>query len=121
MQYLRRILLVDDESDFLAVGTSFLKQSGFDVYSSTDGNQVLPIAKSYKPDLLVLDVKLNDYDGRVICRQLKDDSETKSIKIILHSAFPDVGLEYRTYGADEFILKPYTIDLLLSRINYHLK
>ena len=121
MKDLRKILLVDDESDFLSVSTSFLRKSGFDVHSCTDGREVFPAVKNYNPDLIILDVKLNDQDGRTICRQLKNDLLTKGIKIILQSAFPDVGREYHIYGAEEFILKPYTIDHLLSRIKYHLK
>jgi DNA-binding response OmpR family regulator len=120
MTYLPRILLVDDEMDFLLLSCSFLKKNGFDVLSLSDGFEVVSTAKAYNPHIIVLDVRLGKHDGMAICRQLKDDLDTKSIRVILHSAFSDVQKEYHKCGADEFILKPYTFDHLISRLNYHL-
>ena len=63
---------------------------------------------------------MGDEDGRNICRQLKEIPGTNSIKIILYSAFPETSVEYAKYGADDFIVKPYELDHLVTRINHHL-
>ena len=61
------------------------------------------------------------YDGKEICKQLKSAEHSKGIKVILHSAYPEIKNEYKLCGADEFILKPVAIDHLVSRLNYNLK
>lgn len=120
MTYLPRILLVDDEKDFLYLTCAALKKNGFDVLYLSDGFDLISKVKSYKPHIIVLDVRLGKHDGMVLCRQLKDDPDMQSIKIILHSAFSDVEKQYHECGADEFILKPYTFDHLMARLKHNL-
>ena len=80
----------------------------------------LETAKSFKPHLILLDVKLGDQDGRNICLRLKRDPETAFIKIILYSAFPETSVEYSKYGADDFVVKPYEFNHLVERIRHHI-
>jgi len=121
MKYLPRILMVDDETDFLSRSAAFLRKNGFDVYSLIDADEVLSIAKTYKPDIMVIDIRLGSHDGRVICRELRSSENYKSAKIILHSVLPEFGNDYRDHGADDFLQKPFTLDQLIARINYHLQ
>lgn len=115
-----KILVIDDDVDLLFLGSSLLRQKGFDVFSLSKTDTLLNSIEFFKPDLILLDVKLGDQDGRNICRQLKENSGTNSIKIILYSAFPETSVEYAKYGADDFIVKPYELDHLVTRINHHL-
>jgi two-component system alkaline phosphatase synthesis response regulator PhoP len=71
--------------------------------------------------LILLDIKLGDYDGRDLCLQLKNNPETKDIKIILYSAFPETSVDVMKYGADDFIMKPYEMDYLIGRIRHLLR
>jgi DNA-binding response OmpR family regulator len=71
--------------------------------------------------LILLDIKLGEYDGRNICLQLKNNPETKLIKVVLYSAFPETSVDVSKYGADDFVLKPYEMDHLITRIHHHLK
>ena len=115
-----KILVIDDDVDLLFLGSSLLRQKGFDVFSLAKTDNLFYSIEFCKPDLILLDVKLGDEDGRNICRQLKENPWTKSIKIILYSAFPETSVEYAKYGADDFIVKPYELDHLVTRINHHL-
>ena len=121
MTYLPRILLIDDEKDFLYLSTTLLRRQGFDVYSMSNVDEVLSTVKSFSPKIIILDVRLAKYDGRVLCRQLKTQTDTNGVKVLLHSALAELGKEYAQYGAVEFMLKPYSIEFLISRISYHLQ
>jgi len=116
MKYLPKILLVDDEGDFLRVITIMLRQMDFDVYSISDCTEIYTIVKSFKPDLIILDIRLGKHDGREICRELKKNAETRAIKILLHSAFSEIKEDYKTCGADDYILKPYSMPELVEKI-----
>jgi DNA-binding response OmpR family regulator len=98
-----------------------LRKHGFDIYSLSTPEDIFSTMKLFKPDIILMDVKLGNYDGKEICAQLKANEDTKSIKIILHSAFPEIEKEYQLCGAEEFILKPTDISNLVSRLNFHLK
>jgi len=121
MNYLPKVLLIDDEVDYLHLLTALLRKRGFDVYSSSSGEDAITITRNFKPDVIVLDVRLGNEDGRKICWEIKTEPDIKDVTIILHSAFADIENGYKTYYADEFILKPTEIDYLVSRINAHLK
>jgi DNA-binding response OmpR family regulator len=116
-----KILVIDDDVDLLFLGSSMLRQKGFEVHSLARPENVLHVVKSFRPDLILLDIKLGDYDGRDLCLQLKNNPETKDIKIILYSAFPETSVDVMKYGADDFIMKPYEMDYLIGRIRHLLK
>jgi DNA-binding response OmpR family regulator len=115
-----RILIIDDDVDLLFLGSTLLKQRGFEVFSLSSADEAFEVVQSFKPHLILLDVKLGDEDGRKICLKLKRDPETNFIKIILYSAFPETSVEYTKYGADDFVVKPYEFNHLVERIRYHL-
>ena len=66
-----RILIIDDDVDLLFLGSSLLKQRGFEVFSLSSADEAFEIVRSFKPHLILLDVKLGDQDGRNICLKLK--------------------------------------------------
>jgi two-component system phosphate regulon response regulator PhoB len=115
-----RILIIDDDVDLLFLGSSLLKQRGFEVFSLSRADEVFETVQSFEPNLILLDVKLGDQDGRDICLRLKSDPNISSVKIILYSAFPETSVEYSKYGADDFIVKPYEFNHLVERIRFHL-
>ena len=115
-----RILIIDDDVDLLFLGSSLLRQRGFEVFSLSKADHVFDVVASFRPDLILLDVKLGDQDGRDICLKLKREAETNFIKVILYSAFPETSVEYSKYGADDFVMKPYELNHLVEKIRYHL-
>jgi len=115
-----RILIIDDDVDLLFLGSSLLRQKGFEVFSLSKADEAFDVVNSFRPHLILLDVKLGNLDGRDICFKLKRDPETDFVKIILYSAFPETSVEYSKYGADDFVVKPYEFNHLAERIRYHL-
>src|SRR5258705_9453472 len=90
-------------------------------YPLSNPDEMFAIIKVFKPDIIILDVKLGNYDGKEICRHLQTHHSTKDIQAILHSAFPEIENKNELYGADEFILKPTNISHLISRLNFPLQ
>lgn len=110
----KKILIVDDDEGILDAISLILKDEGYTTLSISDGNIVSKKMGKFKPDILLLDVLLSGTDGRVICRQLKDDPATKNIPIIMISAHPTAKLSIKKYGADGFLAKPFEAAELLK-------
>jgi DNA-binding response OmpR family regulator len=116
-----RILIIDDEEDVLIPLSALLQKKGYQVATISRGSIAFKTVDVFKPDIILLDVKLNDFDGRDICWQLKEGKKTKHIKILLCSAYITRKDEYKEYGADDFIGKPFEFKDLLKKINLHLR
>ncbi|HXL55494.1 MAG TPA: response regulator [Chitinophagaceae bacterium] len=115
-----RILIIDDEEDVLVPLSGLLQKQGYQVATISRGSIAYKTVDVFKPDIILLDVKLNDFDGRDICWELKAGKKTKNIKILLCSAHVTKKDEYREYGADDFIGKPFEFKDLLKKIKLHL-
>jgi len=119
----KKILVVDDEVDLVALVSLRLAASNFQVIKAYDGQAGLDKARSDKPDLIILDLMLPKIDGYKICRMLKSDEKYKNIPIILFTAQAqdlekDLGEDS---GADAYITKPFESGVLLDRIFQLLK
>ena len=112
------ILIIEDEIDIQELIKYHLNKEGYTVTGFTCGEEGLIAAKQIKPDLILLDLMLPEIDGLEICRQLKRDSETESIPVIMITAKTDEadivsGLEI---GADDYLTKPFSPKVLIARI-----
>ena len=112
----RKILVVDDAPETVAVMESGLANRGYDVLTAIDGMEALETAKREVPDLMVLDVMMPKLGGFNICRMLKYDDKYKNIPIILLSALGEDKdrLTGQEVGADAYLTKPFTGNELLS-------
>ena len=118
---MQKILVVDDDLDILAVMQLLLKMKGFDVEVTTKGEETFDRVEKFQPDLVLLDVLLSGHDGRLICRQLKQEDKTKNIPVIMFSAHPTAVETIRQYGADDFIAKPFDVNDLIAKVKGQLK
>ncbi|MEO8861753.1 MAG: response regulator [Ginsengibacter sp.] len=116
-----RILVVDDDIDILSVMEILLTMKGFEVEVTAKGENTFPKIKTFKPDLILLDVLISGHDGRTICRTLKSNEETMHIPVIMFSAHPGAAATIAEYGADDFIAKPFDVTNLLKKVNYQLE
>jgi DNA-binding response OmpR family regulator/anti-anti-sigma regulatory factor/putative methionine-R-sulfoxide reductase with GAF domain len=118
------VLVVDDDTRNLGVISRTLTHSGFDVAVATNGIRGIQIAKTQKPDLILLDVRMEGIDGFETCRRLKADPDTIDIPVIFLTASSELttnrvaGLRL---GAVDYILKPFHHEELLARIQVHTK
>lgn len=114
------ILVVDDDVDILTLLEMTLKIHDFKVDIVSRWQFIDEHIKNFAPDLILLDISLLDADGREICKRLKQSEETKNIAIVLFSANPELGTNYKAYLADDFIAKPFELSLLLRTIREQL-
>lgn len=115
-----KILLVDDELSVHNVVTSYLKAEGYAFESAMDGNEGLRLARSFKPDLILLDVMLPGMDGIQMLSNLRRDSSVYVIMLTARSEETDkiVGL---SVGADDYLTKPFSPRELMARIQAGLR
>ena len=118
----KKILIIDDLPDNLRLLSSTLKEHGYEVRCAKSGYMALMAVERYKPDLILLDIKLPDIDGYEVCKQLKANSITKEIPVIFLSALNDILDKTRAFavGGADYISKPFQIAEVLTRINHQL-
>ncbi len=112
------ILVIEDEPDLLQVLEYNLTQAGHTVTGAALGNVGLECARREQPQLILLDLMLPDVSGTEVCRTLKERPETRGIPVIMVTARGEeidrvVGFEL---GADDYVVKPFSVRELLLRI-----
>ena len=113
-----RILVVEDEKDLQEVLTYNLRQAGHTPIVVASGRDAISAVAEHRPDLVLLDLMLPDVSGIEVCRRLKSDTDTRDLPIVMVTAKGDevdrvVGFEL---GADDYVVKPYSLRELLLRI-----
>jgi DNA-binding response OmpR family regulator len=116
----RRILIVDDEPDILEFLQIILEEEGYAVVTSDKGEYHAQLHNGGLPHLILVDVLLSGKDGHEIVEYLKNQEKMKHIPIIMLSAHPSAEEMARQAGADDFLAKPFDIDVLLAKIAHHL-
>lgn len=84
MKY-KKVLVVDDNLEILELVTRKLRSEGFEVSNLSQGEEVLRVTKEFKPDLILMDIVLEDIDGADAVRRLQEDAETQEIPVIFLS------------------------------------
>ena len=115
----KKILLVDDEVEFTRVLEMSLRKAGYDVEQVPNGLEGLERARSGRPDLIVLDLRLPTLDGHTVCQMLKADQAYRHIPIIMLTASreqEDQEWAART-GADLYMTKPCRLQELKDAIS----
>lgn len=114
------ILLVDDEPDFLVIMNKLLKKYGYNVSEATNGNSALKKAKNDRPDAILLDVMMGDMSGWDVCKNLKNNPETKDLPIIMLTVMAEdesIKRSFEYAEADWHITKPFDTDTLFFIID----
>ena len=112
---MKKILVVEDELKIARLVRDYLHQAGFAVVEAADGRSALTLARTERPDMIVLDLGLPEIDGLDVTRRLRADSAVPIIMLTARSEESDriVGLEL---GADDYIVKPFSPKELVARI-----
>ena len=109
-----RILIIEDDHALTGIMTKILRREGIEAEVVTDAGEALERAKAVRPSLILLDLALAGYDGQQIFGQLREDSATKAIPIILMSGDYAVERLAAELGADGHLWKPFSADRLLE-------
>ncbi len=111
------VLVIEDEPAQLELLSYNLKKEHFRVLEATDGEEGLLVADEAQPDLIILDWMLPKLSGIEVCRQLKRQSRTKQIPVIMLTARGEEADRVRGLdtGADDYMVKPYSVRELVSR------
>jgi two-component system alkaline phosphatase synthesis response regulator PhoP len=114
----KRVLVVDDEIYILQILEFSLEVEGYEVLTAQNGEEAIEVARSSRPDVIVLDIMMPKMDGYEACRLLKADPELGEVPVILLSAKgrnidQEIGFEA---GAEEYITKPFSPRKLIERI-----
>lgn len=115
-----KILVIDDDKAIVDATTMILELEGYNVLGQTDGHSLKKIIE-FKPDLIFLDLWLSDMDGREFCRKIKANPKTKNIPVLFFSASKSIELNASQAQADDFISKPFEMDMLLEKVQGLLK
>ncbi len=115
----QKILVVDDEGDILELLKYNLSKEGYEVKTALDGIKAVDIAKSFVPDLILLDIMMPKQDGVETCRQIRELPELINVFVIFLTARSEEYSEVAAFemGADDYITKPIKPRALVSRIN----
>lgn len=117
------VLVVEDSPTQMDVITSCLQKGGLTVVTATDGKEAMSKISSQKPDLIVLDVVLPDRSGFELCRDLKAESSTSGIPVVICSTkSTDMDKFWgKKQGADAYITKPVDQEELLKTVKQLIK
>lgn len=128
MERRAKILLVDDDPDFVEATKVVLESQPYEVITALGGEEGLKKAREEKPDLILLDVIMPDIDGFQVCQQLKKDLQLSQIPVIMITSFSEkyretsIGVSQGlSLEAEDFIDKPVAPAELLIRVEKWLK
>lgn len=115
----RKILVVDDEKNLLALVCLHLRMAGYEPLFAEDGDNALKLAVEQKPDLIILDLMLPKIDGWEVCKQIRALPEIGSMPIIMLTARGDIEDKLKSFelGADDYVTKPFSPKELVARVN----
>lgn len=114
----KKVLIVDDEPDIIAVMTLALTNRGYSVLNAYDGLQAIALAKKEKPDIVMLDLMLPGVDGFAVIKALKNDPETAPIPVVVITGRTiDDKDKAMQLGAREYLLKPLTMQMLYEELD----
>lgn len=110
-----KILLVDDEPDFLVVMEKMLSRKGHSVSEAVNAQGAFQKIREAKPDMVLLDVMMGDINGWEVCKKIKEDPDTKDLPILMLTVMSEEENKTRSFeyaGADWHIPKPFDTDTL---------
>jgi len=114
-----KILVVDDEKVISDTVTLILQSRNYEVIVASNGAEGVAKAKSEHPDLILLDIKMPVMNGHDACVILKEDKSTKKIPVLMFTGQGDrdAVMKARITGADDYVIKPFTMETLLTKIS----
>ena len=114
------ILLIDDDTEVLKINESYLAQEGFTVRTANHPSAALDLVRSFRPDCIVSDIMMPDMDGFTLCQQIRKLTAAPII-FLTGLADEDSRIAGLTSGAEDYVIKPYSLRELKARIDLLLR
>lgn len=111
-----KMLMLDDEEGTCSHLAKFFKYRGYTVFTATSGQEALSIIESQKPQILLLDIKMEGTNGLDVLKKAKEDNANTKAIMITGLKDEATKLKAKELGADEYIIKPFSFDILESLI-----
>jgi DNA-binding response OmpR family regulator len=118
-----RILIIDDDAGHLLIARKALERAGFSVEEAENGKQGLFAIKETRPDLVLLDIMMPEFNGYDVCVELRRDPEFMNLPIVMVTALDDIDSVERAFeaGATNFVTKPVNWMVLSYHVKYILR
>jgi two-component system KDP operon response regulator KdpE len=114
------ILIVDDESQIRKMLNIYLDSAEFKVEEAETGKQAIRLSTSIKPDLILLDLGLPDIDGKEVINSVRQWAQTPIVVLSVRADDEEI-VAALDLGADDYVIKPFSAEVLLSRIKANLR
>lgn len=112
-----KLLLVDDEEDFLDLFAKRFSKKGFIVHGINNGLDALKYLEEHKVDVVILDVKMPGMDGIEVLKEIKKRYPVTEVIMLTGHGSIESGIQGMSYGAYDYVMKPYDTDDLIKKIN----
>jgi two-component system cell cycle response regulator DivK len=114
----KRILIIEDQEDNRAIMRDLLSTAGYALIEAVDGEEGVRLARSERPDLILMDIQLPVLDGYEATRQIRATTDLKSVPIIAVTSYALSGDEAKTReaGCDSYVAKPFSPRELLAKV-----
>ena len=120
---MKTILVIEDNKDILENLTEYLEMEGYKILAANNGKRGVELARELIPDLIICDVLMQEMDGYRVLQLLLDTSETYEIPFIFSTSMSEKvdRTEALRLGADDYIVKPFDMDILLKMVEIWIK
>ncbi len=118
-----KILIADESREIIDILEFIFQKEGYEVKGCRSGKELVKIAKTFLPDLIIAEVKLDEMDGLRACKMIREVSELKNIVFMFLTSLDDQQNELSAFeaGANDYVIKPIKPRLLICRVNAFLK
>lgn len=111
-----RLLIADDEATILELLAASLRFAGFEVVTAADGHEALSLARSTRPDALVLDVMMPGIDGFDVVRRLRSEGQNAPVLFLTARDSTEDKVRGLTVGGDDYVTKPFSLEEVIARL-----
>src|SRR4051812_7796649 len=117
---MKRVLIIEDEQDIVDIATMILEDEGYEVCSFSEFIGYEGRVNEYHADLVLLDLNLQGYHGKDICKYIKGQEHLKQTSVVLMSANRDIQAVKEEAGADAYICKPFDLTHFIQTVKTYI-
>lgn len=121
VERMAKIVIVDDDEKVTTLLGRFLAANGYEVIIVNDSSKAMQTTGTVKPDLIILDIMMPYPDGFTLCRMLRDEPKFAKTPILIITALDNSNSKATTFGANDYLAKPFNLDELAFKVDTLLK